>query len=614
MADKQEQVSSLIHSIPFGNLIGGPLSACISAQADAAQVALNYVRAVSMKRLDNGDNDDEAIFEPETISFSFVVNGQPRVMIVPLLTIIPVPFIRIEHVDLSFTADITASDKNKFEAKYTAPNREQVGEETTEVQVENVIEVDIHAVTSEMPSGLARLLEVFSTQLFQVEDMTPDEVEKIRQTNQIAPAAETPEPEPLKPAVHTESEKKQLRDAYKKYMKEGKYKEAREKRNEIIWTHTGAEARTLLRASTKPDANIPWMIRVTESLQDNPDCEYDPKLSLAENIRQQEKLQKTNRKKLRSDLLFAMKLAKKMYPNTIDSTKGKMVFKDVWKKHTHFKNGWYTFGGTKEEGALKFFVDWIVKTEKEREKKAAAQQPAQQSAPQPSQQPIKETPMIKITENEVAPLPSKEQIAAENAKKAAEEKAKKEAEEKAKKEAEAKAKKEAQEKAAKEALAKAQKEAAEKLKKEAEEKAKKEAEEKAKAETLAKAKAATEELIKKMNAAKEAQAKKEAEEKAKKEAEEKAKKEAEAKAKKEALEKAAKEALAKAQKEAAEKLKKEAEEKAKKEAEEKAKEKAKKEMAEKAKNALEEIKKRVSEATNTSIKRVPTLTRKTRKK
>ena len=600
MADKQEQVSSLIHSIPFGNLIGGPLSACISAQADAAQVALNYVRAVSMKRLDNGDNDDEAIFEPETISFSFVVNGQPRVMIVPLLTIIPVPFIRIEHVDLSFTADITASDKNKFEAKYTAPNREQVGEETTEVQVENVIEVDIHAVTSEMPSGLARLLEVFSTQLFQVEDMTPDEVEKIRQTNQIAPAAETPQPEPLKPAVHTESEKKRLRDAYKKYMKEGRYKEAREKRNQIIWTHTGVEARTLLRASTKPDANIPWMIRVTESLQDNPDCEYDPKLSLAENIRQQEKLQKTNRKKLRSDLLFAMKLAKKMYPNTIDSTKGKMVFKDVWKKHTHFKNGWYTFGGTKEEGALKYFVNWIILLEKEREKKAAAQQPAQQSAPQPSQQPIKETPMIKITENEVAPLPSKEQIAAENAKKAAEEKAKKEAEEKAKKEAEAKAKKEAQEKAAKEALAKAQKEAAEKLKKEAEEKAKKEAEEKAKAETLAKAKAATEELIKKMNAAKEA--------------EEKAKKEAEAKAKKEALEKAAKEALAKAQKEAAEKLKKEAEEKAKKEAEEKAKEKAKKEMAEKAKNALEEIKKRVSEATNTSIKRVPTLTRKTRKK
>lgn len=574
MADKQEQVSSLIHSIPFGNLIGGPLSACISAQADAAQVALNYVRAVSMKRLDNGDNDDEAIFEPETISFSFVVNGQTRVMIVPLLTIIPVPFIRIEHVDLSFTADITVSDKNKFEAKYTAPNREQTGEETTEVQVENVIEVDIHAVTSEMPSGLARLLEVFSTQLFQVEDMTPDEVEKIRQTNQIAPAAETPEPEPLKPAVHTESEKKQLRDAYKKYMKEGRYKEAREKRNQIIWTHTGAEARTLLRASTKPDTDIPWMIRVTESLQDNPDCEYDPKLSLAENIRQQEKLQKTNRKKLRSDLLFAMKLAKKMYPNTPDSTKGKMVFKDVWKKRTHFKNGWYTFGGTKDEGALKYFVNWIVQTEKEREKKAAAQQQAQQPAQQQAQQPTQQSepapPVIRITNNEVAPLPSKEQIAAENAKKAAEEKAKKAAEEKAKKKAEEKAKKEAEEKAAKEALAKAQKEAAEKLKKEAEakakkeaeEKAKKEAEEKAKAETLAKAKAATEELIKKMNAAKEAQAKKEAEEKAKKEAEEKAKKEA----------------------------------------------------AEKAKNALAEITKIVSEAKTTPIKKVSTPTRRARKK
>ena len=401
MADKQESVSSMIQAIPFGELIGGPLSACITAQADAAQAALDYVKTASMKRLDNGDNDAEAIFEPETVSFSFVMNGQTRVMIVPLLTILPVPFIRIEHVDLSFTADITTCNKDQIKAKFTAPRRESEEEEVAEVQTENLIEVDIHAVTSEMPSGLARLLEVFNTQLFQVEDLTEEEVEKIRQSRLIEPVQmpeqekpnpeqEKPKPEPEKPIrTASESEKKKARDSYEASLKTGDANAVRKARKLVIATHTAEEARQVLRSSKTPDPNIPWLIRVTQTLKDNQDCEYDRGKSLNENIWDQERLQRRNRKKLRADLIFALKLARKMYPNTTKNTTGKQTFNKVWKAHTHFKNGWYTFGGAKDTGALELFVNWVVEYEKTfqeaRQKLEQAQQKAQQTVQQVQQ-------------------------------------------------------------------------------------------------------------------------------------------------------------------------------------------------------------------------------------
>ena len=110
--DKIGQVSSVIKESPFGSLIGGPLSACITAQADAAQAALDYVKMASMKDSTLGTD----AFEPETVSFTFVVDGQKRVMVVPLLTILPVPFIRIVSIAPDMHADTTADclEKNAY--------------------------------------------------------------------------------------------------------------------------------------------------------------------------------------------------------------------------------------------------------------------------------------------------------------------------------------------------------------------------------------------------------------------------------------------------------------------------------------------------------------------
>ena len=110
------QVVSALNSIPFGNIIGGPLAACVQAQAEAAQTTLNYIRGFTMTE----SHLDVEGAEPITVSFSFIMEGVPTRMTVPLMTIVPIPYMRIEHVDLSFTADIPACDNEKMEAKFAS--------------------------------------------------------------------------------------------------------------------------------------------------------------------------------------------------------------------------------------------------------------------------------------------------------------------------------------------------------------------------------------------------------------------------------------------------------------------------------------------------------------
>ena len=404
MADNQDkigQVSSVIKEIPFGSLIGGPLSACINAQAEAAQVALDYVREASMKKESSLGKDK---LEPETISFTFVVGGEKRMMVVPLLTILPVPFIRIEYVDLSFTADITACTAVKEQtqtkigaktetgtgteagtgtetttttpepqtqllARYTAPSRETEGEAVSEIQAENLIAVDIHAVMSEMPSGMAKLLEVFNTQLIQVDQLSEKTVERLKKKNAgYVPVQPVDPKKPKRPRKQaTVEQKKLLRDAYLAAIEAGDEKMARKIRDEIILTHRAYDAKTFLRASAKQYEKTPYFIRVSGELIDNPDCEYIPELSIEDNIGEQVRRQRKERKKLRSDLIFAMMTAKKMFPNKSTTKKGREIFLGAWNARTHQNQGWYTYGGAKASKACAAYINSIIETEKARQ-------------------------------------------------------------------------------------------------------------------------------------------------------------------------------------------------------------------------------------------------------
>ena len=171
-----KQVVSALHSIPFGNIIGGPLAACVHAQAEASQTTLNFIRGFTMA--DSGIDVDGA--EPVTVTFSFVMNGVPTLMTLPLMTLVPIPYMRIEHVNLSFTADITACSNEKMEARYASEGYKRTEESEKSVSVHSKMGIHVRATTSDMPSGMARMLDFFANNLIIQETLTAQEVSDMR--------------------------------------------------------------------------------------------------------------------------------------------------------------------------------------------------------------------------------------------------------------------------------------------------------------------------------------------------------------------------------------------------------------------------------------------------
>lgn len=174
------KVASALNSIPFGNIIGGPLAACVRAQAEAAQTTIDFIRGFTMT---NSELDPEGV-EPITVTFTFIMNGEKTRMTVPLMTIVPIPYMHIDYVDLNFTADITACDDGKIEAKYATEGYTRTEDDEQSVSVESKMGINVRASTSSLPSGMAKMLEFFTNNLIVHDTLTPQQVEDIKRTTE----------------------------------------------------------------------------------------------------------------------------------------------------------------------------------------------------------------------------------------------------------------------------------------------------------------------------------------------------------------------------------------------------------------------------------------------
>lgn len=100
-------------SLNFESMIGGPLVAVVKAQTQAAMTSVDFIKAVGFKTV-NGET------EPIMVTFSYfrdVPNPEkpgetmPKKfeLDVPILTIVPIPFLRIEETDIDFHAKIIST-------------------------------------------------------------------------------------------------------------------------------------------------------------------------------------------------------------------------------------------------------------------------------------------------------------------------------------------------------------------------------------------------------------------------------------------------------------------------------------------------------------------------
>ena len=199
--DKQE---SLLQELDFNRILGAPLSACVNAQEEAAQATLQYLNEVVFTQA----GDDDSSLEPVTVSFYFESAGQVHRIVMPLLLIVPVPYLQIDRVDLTFQATVTESRMNhdtrklSLKAKYSAPgDSAEVSKETkAEYMNKRCIDINLSVTSADMPMGISKLLEIFNNQLVEVK---PDEPEVLPEPTPAEKPKPTEQPTENKPATPT---------------------------------------------------------------------------------------------------------------------------------------------------------------------------------------------------------------------------------------------------------------------------------------------------------------------------------------------------------------------------------------------------------------------------
>lgn len=411
------KVASALNSIPFGNIIGGPLAACVRAQAEAAQTTIDFIRGFTMT---NSELDPEGV-EPITVTFTFIMNGEKTRMTVPLMTIVPIPYMHIDYVNLNFTADITACDDGKMEAKYATEGYTRTEDDEQSVSVESKMGINVRASTSSMPSGMAKMLEFFTNNLIVHDTLTPQQVEdrkreaerkrlelknkKERMVGALVNALaeykkqesereEQRKNEELKKQeeLRKQEEERKKKEEQERLEKLRREEEARKKKEEEEqkkrdWDKFIEQRKKANLASriskVHVDPQKPFALPPTNSGKAHPCCTFDPTQSIKWNIDRQEKLRKACKKKdwLRNHLIRALYTAYYIYPYDINSKEGKRILKRELEAFEKRPNGWYTYGepynntitnGYRRNGAIDTayteFVSYVLENERKRNK------------------------------------------------------------------------------------------------------------------------------------------------------------------------------------------------------------------------------------------------------
>lgn len=186
-----------LRQIPFDHLIGAPMKAAIEAQALAAQSTIEFIQKVGFKTPSGGFEPDDLLFEDTSadadagelrnVTFKYTKNDETDTpqnfsLTVPLLSITPIPYLRIDEMTIDFSAKLTDSIQRKTSSSFNL-NTSVSGKyssfwspiklsfrvsatyntktATASAQKrEYRMDVNVRAVQDEMPAGLSKILDI----------------------------------------------------------------------------------------------------------------------------------------------------------------------------------------------------------------------------------------------------------------------------------------------------------------------------------------------------------------------------------------------------------------------------------------------------------------------
>jgi hypothetical protein len=183
-----------LRQIPFGYLIGAPLKAAIEAQALAAKTTIEFIEKVGFVP---ADAQQDPLFVDETqdantgkvrnVTFEYKKvdeNGAEKdvSLTVPILSIVPIPYVRLDEITIDFTAKLTDTISNVVKTNFKLDNTiggtykawwspisldfrtsmsYQASRQTASRYVrEYAMKIHARAVQDDMPAGLERVLDI----------------------------------------------------------------------------------------------------------------------------------------------------------------------------------------------------------------------------------------------------------------------------------------------------------------------------------------------------------------------------------------------------------------------------------------------------------------------
>jgi hypothetical protein len=187
-----------LSSIDFQSMIGGPLNAVIKAQAQSAQTSVDFIKSVGFNAADAATDPgkptmvtfeyDKPIESKDPNTGVITVTPTPFKLTVPILTMLPIPFIRVEEVTIDFNAKInsvvesTTSSSSELNASLAVKggwgpvsaelkcsySNKKATSATDKTERTYSLIIHVRAVQDELPAGMEKLLGVLENSIKEV--------------------------------------------------------------------------------------------------------------------------------------------------------------------------------------------------------------------------------------------------------------------------------------------------------------------------------------------------------------------------------------------------------------------------------------------------------------
>lgn len=180
-------------NIPFEALIGGPLTAAVHAQAVAAQTSIDFIESIGFVNTDSTTTPTEV--RNVTFKYQKLDDGVEKSfsLTVPVLSVVPIPYLRIDEMTIDFTAKLSDIDYSqtysgsnssvsgsfragwgwgrvKLRAGYSSFHRKL---EKHSSSAEYTMDIHVRAVQDDLPKGMAKVLDILEGVILEKQDPPP---------------------------------------------------------------------------------------------------------------------------------------------------------------------------------------------------------------------------------------------------------------------------------------------------------------------------------------------------------------------------------------------------------------------------------------------------------